>query len=200
MDTLSTLSWPHLEHLSPLYWPLSDDKTIFPAVYSSGWYVMESSYGYVSTCNMTAYNVSLSYSTLGGNDTYAFADHPILSNFNTTSALFAALDRTYQTNLVDYLKSTLSTEAFNKVFSRNMSYAAMGLASPLFERDVSTSGNTIVLRSASRYPLAPLSAVLAILYTYAFLALAITVSSVMAPPREIIVTKTRRKGTQSYSY
>ncbi len=62
----------------------------------------------------------------------------------------------------------------------------MGLASPLFERDVSTSGNTIVLRTASRYPLAPLSAVLAILYTYAFLALAITV---MASPREIIVTK-----------
>ncbi len=46
--------------LVTLYWPLSDDKTIFPAVYSSGWYRMESSYGYVSTCNMTAYNVSLS--------------------------------------------------------------------------------------------------------------------------------------------
>ncbi|PBK70418.1 hypothetical protein ARMSODRAFT_1084036 [Armillaria solidipes] len=161
-----------------LYWPLSDDKTVFPAVYSPGWYVMESSYG-----------------TLDGNNTYAFADHPILSNFNTTSALFAALDRTYQMNLVNYLKSTLrssstlSTEAFNTVLSRNMSYAAMGLASPLFERDVSTGGNTILLRSASRYPLAPLSAVLAILYTYALLALVITASSVMLSSRELVVTK-----------
>ncbi len=65
----------------------------------------------------------------------------------------------------------------------------MGFASPLFERDVSTGGNAIIPRSASRYPLAPLSAVLAILYTYAFLALTITVSSVMLSSREIIVTK-----------
>ncbi|PBK87285.1 hypothetical protein ARMGADRAFT_1168645 [Armillaria gallica] len=135
------------------------------------------------------------YGTLDGNNTYAFADHPSLSNFNTTSALFLALDLTYQANLVDYLRSilltslTLSTETFNTVLSRNMSYAAMGLASPLFERDASTGGNAIVLRSASRYPLAPLSAVLAILYTYAFLALAITVSSVMVSSREIVVTK-----------
>ncbi|PBK70420.1 hypothetical protein ARMSODRAFT_955914, partial [Armillaria solidipes] len=70
-----------------------------------------------------------------------------------------------------------------------MSYAAMGLASPLFERDVSTGGNAIVVRSASRYPLAPLSAVLAVLYTYAFLALVITASSVMLSSREIVVTK-----------
>ncbi len=69
--------------LVTLYWPLNDDKTIFfPAVYSSGWYVMESSYGYVSTCNMTAYNVSLSYTTLDGNNTYALADR-LPSNFNT---------------------------------------------------------------------------------------------------------------------
>ncbi len=72
-------------------------------------------------------------------------------------------------HLVKYLETTftppltLSTEAFNTVLSGNMSYAAMGFASPLFERDVSTGGNTILLRSANRYPLAPLSAVLAVL-------------------------------------
>ncbi|KAK0213729.1 hypothetical protein IW262DRAFT_1467080 [Armillaria fumosa] len=120
-----------------------------------------------------------------------------MSNFNTTSALFAGLVLAYpyQTRLVEYLKSTLknsftlSTETFNIVLSRNMSYAAMGLASPLFERDISNGGNAIVMKSASRYPLAPLSAVLAILYTYAFLALAITVSSVIVSSREVIVTK-----------
>ncbi|SJK98259.1 uncharacterized protein ARMOST_01522 [Armillaria ostoyae] len=184
------------------YW-LDDgaNDTAFPALGTPGWYQRpmsgssEISYWYMSTCNMTAYNVSLSYSTLDGNNTYAFVDRPVLSNFNTTSALFAALDSAYQTNLVNYLETTLrtsftlSTAAFNTVLSRNMSYAAMGFASPLLERDVSTGGNYILLRSASRYPLAPLSTVLAILYTYSLLALVITASSVMLSSREIIVTK-----------
>ncbi|PBK86617.1 hypothetical protein ARMGADRAFT_532839 [Armillaria gallica] len=173
----------------------------FPAQGTPGWYQRpmapssEISYWYMSRCNMTAYNVSLSYTTLDGNNTYAFTDRPVLSNFNTTSALFAALDSIYQTNLINYLETTLrssftlSTEAFNTVLSRNMSYAAMGLASPLLERDVSTGGNYILLRSASRYPLAPLSTVLAILYIYSLLALVITASSVMLSSKEIIVTK-----------
>ncbi len=173
----------------------------FPAQGTPGWYQRpmapssEISYWYMSRCNMTAYNVSLSYTTLDGNNTYAFTDRPVLSNFNTTSALFAALDSIYQTNLINYLETTLrssftlSTEAFNTVLSRNMSCAAMGLASPLLERDVSTGGNYILLRSASRYPLAPLSTVLAILYIYSLLALVITASSVMLSSKEIIVTK-----------
>ncbi|PBK87291.1 hypothetical protein ARMGADRAFT_1034861 [Armillaria gallica] len=158
-----------------LYW--YSYEIVFPTGNSPGWYPL------------------LSGSTYG----YAFADRPVLSNFITTSILFAAFGPIYQANLVEYLKSalvtslTLSTETFNTVLSRNMSYAAMGFASPLFERDVSTGGNAILLRSASRYPLAPLSAVLAILYTYAFLALAITVSSMMLSSREIAVTKSSGK-------
>ncbi|PBK87298.1 hypothetical protein ARMGADRAFT_1168654 [Armillaria gallica] len=184
-----------------LYWAPGDIESIFPADGSPGWYhsITGAFYWYASTCNITAYNVTLSFSTLNRNNTYAFADRPVLSNFNTTSALFAALDPNFQMNLVAYLQSTLrnsltiSTETFNTVLSRNMSYAAMGLASPLFERDVSTSGNAIVMRGASRYPLAPLSAVLAILYTYALLALVITASSVMLSSREIIVKKIGEK-------
>ncbi|SJL08682.1 uncharacterized protein ARMOST_12051 [Armillaria ostoyae] len=201
-NTLSGGAYPLDSVLNPygarviLYWPLIDDETAVPAINSPGWYLLEELYlGYMGTCNMTAYNVSLSYSTLDGNNGYTFASPPVLSNFNTTSALFAALDPSFQSNLANYLQITittsitLSTETFNTVLSRNMSYAAMGFASPLFERDVSTGGNTILLRSASRYPLAPLSAVLAILYTYAFLALVITASSVMLSSPEIIVTK-----------
>ncbi|PBK87301.1 hypothetical protein ARMGADRAFT_464089 [Armillaria gallica] len=182
------------------YWPDNTDDTIFPPRGTPGWYQRNMDYSsymywYMSTCNMTAYNVSLSYSTLDGNNSYTFADLPVLSNFDTTSALFAALDSAYQTNLVDYLKTNLRTslalptETFNTVLSRNMSYAAMGFASPLFERDNSTSGSSILLRSASRYPLAHLSTVLAILYTYALLALLVTASSVTLSSREIIVTK-----------
>ncbi|KAK0471921.1 hypothetical protein IW261DRAFT_826478 [Armillaria novae-zelandiae] len=144
---------------------------------------------------MTAYNVSLSYSTLDENNGYTLASPPVLSNPDTTSALFTALGPAFETKLVDYLKFTLrtsftlSTEIFNTVLSREMSFAVMSLASPIFERDVSTSGNYIVLTSASRYPLAPLATILAILYTYAILALAMTVSSVMLSSREVIVTK-----------
>ncbi|KAK0213714.1 hypothetical protein IW262DRAFT_1301181 [Armillaria fumosa] len=133
--------------------------------------------------------------TLDGINGYAFASPPVMSNFNTTSALFIALNSPYEMNLVDYLKPTfrnfltLSTETFNTDLSRNISFGAIGLASPIFERDISTSGNYIAMRSASRYPLAPLVAVLATLYTYAFLALAVTVSSVMLSSREVIVTK-----------
>ncbi|KAK0471923.1 hypothetical protein IW261DRAFT_826521 [Armillaria novae-zelandiae] len=183
-----------------LYWNSFDAQRVFPADNSPGWYPISGgmNYAYMGTCSITAYNVSLSYSTLDGNNTYAFADYPVLSNFNTTSAVFAALDIYYVPNLVDYLKRilrfsvTLSTKEFNTVLSQNIAYAAMGLASPLFERDVSTGGNAILLRSASRYPLAPLSAVLAILYTYAFLALAITASS-MVSSREIVFTKSSGK-------
>ncbi|KAK0213715.1 hypothetical protein IW262DRAFT_1467066 [Armillaria fumosa] len=181
------------------YW--SAYEAVFPTGNSPGWYLLSEgrSLGYVSTCNVTAYNVSLSYNTLDGNNAYAFASSPVPSDFNTTSALFAAFGYNLQIYLIDYLKFTLrtsftsSTETFNTVLSRNMSYAAMGLASPLFERDKSTGGNYIVMRSASRYPLAPLAAVLTILYTYAFLALTITMSSVMLSSREVIVTKNGRK-------
>ncbi|KAK0213716.1 hypothetical protein IW262DRAFT_1467067 [Armillaria fumosa] len=184
-----------------LYW-VDDGRNdiVFPVNGTPGWYqnVVVSpmvQYWYTSTCNVAAYDVSLSYSTLNGNNTYVFVSPPVLSDFNTTSALFAAFNPIYQTNLVDYLKTTLrtsftfSTETFNAVLSRNMSYATMGLASPIFERDVSTGGNTILLSSASTYPLAPLSTVLAVLYTYALLALVVTASSVMLSSREIVVTK-----------
>ncbi|KAK0421772.1 hypothetical protein EV421DRAFT_2043313 [Armillaria borealis] len=201
-NALSPYGYPLDSVLNPsgarviLYWSDADGQIVLLADSQPGWYILPGSYYvYISTCNMTAYNVSLSYSTLNRNNTYTFADRPVPSNFNTTSALFAAFGYDYQGNLAEYLRYTLqtslslSTEAFNTVLSRNMSYAVMGFASPLFEHDVSTGGNTIVMRSASRYPLAPLSAVLAILYTYAFLALAITVSSVMGSSREIVVTK-----------
>ncbi|KAK0471930.1 hypothetical protein IW261DRAFT_827278 [Armillaria novae-zelandiae] len=181
------------------FWPDNADDTVFPPDPTlAGWYYrgvdFTSMYWYMSTCKIAAYNVSLSYSTLDGKNGYTVVDR-VLSNFNTTSALFAAFDSAYQRNLVDYLKTTLrtsltlSTETFNTVLSRNMSYAAMGLASPLFERDVSTGGNAIVMKSASRYPLAPLSTILGILYTYAFLALVVTASSVMLSSREIVYTK-----------
>ncbi len=86
---------------------------------------------------------SLSYTTLDGNNTYAFTDRPVLSNFNTTSALFAALDSIYQTNLINYLETTLrssftlSTEAFNTVLSAEYVLRRNGprLASPRTRRE-----------------------------------------------------------------
>ncbi|KAK0189957.1 hypothetical protein F5146DRAFT_1139459 [Armillaria mellea] len=193
--------FPYGAHLT-LYWSdIHASGTVFPFDTPPGWCEMNhhAFHAYMSTCHMITYNVSLSYSTVDGNNMYNFTDCPIQSNFNTTSILFAGLDPIYGMNLVEYLKTTLVTsvnlftETFNAVLSRNMSYAAMSLALPLFKCNMSTGGNTILPRSASRYPLAPLIAVLAILYTYAFLALAITMSSMMLSSWEIMVTKNCRK-------
>ncbi len=95
-----------------LYWSsITEGHTVLPAAKSPGWYQLLGGviYVYMSTCNMTAYNVSLSYSTLNGDNTYVFADRPVLSNFNTSLTLFAALDLHYHLTLVDYLKYTLRT-------------------------------------------------------------------------------------------
>ncbi|KAK0484121.1 hypothetical protein EDD18DRAFT_1430172 [Armillaria luteobubalina] len=160
------------------YW--STGEAVFPPDNSPGWYHL-----YYGSC----------YGSLNGNNMYAFVSSPVLSDFNTMFVLFSAFNPTYQMNIVDYLKSTLrtsftlSTEAFNKVLSRNMAFAAMSLALPLFKHNMSTGGNYIVQRSTSRYPLAPLAAILAILYTYVILALAITLSSVMLSSWEVIATK-----------
>ncbi len=62
-----------------LYWSLNDG-TVFPADNSPGWYDLKQNfYAYMSTCNMTAYNITLSYSTLNENNSYTLADHPIPS-------------------------------------------------------------------------------------------------------------------------
>ncbi|PBK70413.1 hypothetical protein ARMSODRAFT_1017958 [Armillaria solidipes] len=126
-NALSPYGYPLDSVLNPsgarviLYWSDTDGAIALPADYQPGWYTLPGLY--ISTCNMTAYNVSLSYTTLNGNNTYAFADRPIPSNFNTTSALLAALDYAYQAALVEYLQTTLRTslslftEAFNTVLS-----------------------------------------------------------------------------------
>ncbi|KAK0471926.1 hypothetical protein IW261DRAFT_1611842 [Armillaria novae-zelandiae] len=79
------------------------------------------------------------YGTLDGNNGYAFATPPVLSDFNTTTALFTAFFPSYQTSLVNYLIYTLKTTSalftevvFNTLLSRNMSYAAVGLVSSSF--------------------------------------------------------------------
>ncbi len=130
-NALSYLGYPLDSVLNPygarviLYWPNFHEAIFLPADNPPGWYILPQAtyYAYISTCNMTAYNVSLSYSTLNGNNTYAFASPPVRSNFNTTSALFAAFDYIYQTHIVDYLETTLATSL--TPFHRGIQYSSL---------------------------------------------------------------------------
>ena len=182
-------------------WGLSAGSIQFPLVGSSppGWYSVPLSgfdlWYYLAGCTVSAYNVSLLYSageSSGAPPTYTLRSDPILSNFNTTSALFAALDEVYQQNLVQYLQSTLqpslntSTDTFSAILSGNLSYAMMALASPLFMPLVSTSGTALTQRVASRYELVPLYLFAALLLVYGLLALLLCISAALALSREII--------------
>ncbi|KAJ7636441.1 hypothetical protein FB45DRAFT_1001545 [Roridomyces roridus] len=149
-----------------LFWTASPDTVVFPeANASSGWYnvprpVTTTYMFYAATCAITAYNVSVSYSIQNSTrSSLSLVGDPILSNFNTTSALLAALDPAF-TELAPYLTSTLET-------SLNVSVDAFNSM-----RADATSGNRVSQRIISRYPLAPLCTLLAILYGYGLLLLA----------------------------
>lgn len=124
---------------------------------------------------------------------YVLAGDPVLSNFNTTSALFTAFDDVFGSSLANYLALELqpyyneSTDAFNSNISKATSMAAMGLASPLFEREKALTGQSVSTRIASRYPLAPLCTVFGILYTYALLSILICICSNRLSSKEVVV-------------
>ena len=187
--------------LVTLGWGLSAGSIQFPVLNSGvpGWYNVPLSgfdlWYYLAGCTVSAYNVSLLYSAGESSEaspTYTLRSDPILSNFNTASALFAALDEVYQQNLVQYLQSTLqpslnvSTDTFTAILSGNLSYAMMALASPLFMPLASTGGTALTQRVASRYEVVPLYLFAALLLIYGLLALILCISAALALSREII--------------
>ncbi|KAF8201217.1 hypothetical protein K438DRAFT_1821617 [Mycena galopus ATCC 62051] len=182
-------------------WGASPNAIDFPTFnQSSGWYNIQrddpTMYAfYVGTCTITTYNVSVSYDTqTDPSGQFSLIGNPEPSNFNTTSALLAGLDpASPSTQLAQYLTSTLqpslnvSLDTFNTILSQNISYALMGYAAPLFERTPAVSGNLISQRIISRYPLAPLCTILAILYGYALLMLPLCAIPFILVSPEIVV-------------
>ncbi|GJE88837.1 hypothetical protein PsYK624_049240 [Phanerochaete sordida] len=165
-----------------------------------GWYTrsedgFDSAY-YLSACTVTAYNMTLLYSSSRSeNDppegTYTLASDPELSNFNTTSALFAALDVTLSLSLAEYLQTALApafvapSDAFNIYISEKMSYAMVALASPLFEARYALAGKTLAQVVASRYPLVPLGMYAALLCAYGVVVLVLGASAALVSSRAV---------------
>ncbi|KAJ7115086.1 hypothetical protein C8R43DRAFT_1156260 [Mycena crocata] len=185
-----------------LYWEVQPGTVDFPSPNkSTGWYSVTRAPEltmrrfYIGTCSVTAFNVSVSYDTRKNpSGHFSLIGDSQKSGFNTTSALLAGLDPAFPDQaLAQYLTSTLqpslnvSLDTFNDILSGNMSHALMGYAAPLFERSSAVSGNQMSQRILSRYPLAPLCTVLAILYGYALLLLPLCALPFILVSQELVV-------------
>ncbi|THU81289.1 hypothetical protein K435DRAFT_873501 [Dendrothele bispora CBS 962.96] len=175
-------------------WKSQEGTIAFPSNISAspGWYQIQPPPGpelftfYIAECKVNVYDISLVYSTLNGELSFdGLTSTPL--DFNTTSALPAGMDSLYPDTFMTFLQTTLQPyltlpqETFSSVLSRNMSAGLLAVASPLLEQWPALNGSSIIVRSASRYPLAPLGLVLAVLYSYAFMAFALFVSSPLLP-------------------
>ncbi|KAJ7618727.1 hypothetical protein FB45DRAFT_170779 [Roridomyces roridus] len=151
---------------------------------------------YLSSCVLDVWDVAVSYSA-STNDGSAPSFSVVSSlkthsDFNTSSALLAALDPAYSATLATQLTTTLqrsssvSSEDFNTFLAGNLSQGVLAYAAPLTERVVSTSGEAFNFVTASRYPLGPLCLVLALAYGYSFVVLMAGFASFMLSSRELI--------------
>ncbi|KAJ7156856.1 hypothetical protein C8R43DRAFT_1125433 [Mycena crocata] len=137
-----------------------------------------SSETFIAECTVTTYTVKVKLSNLPS-QSFTLMSDPVMTDFNTTSAITPALETktalssammAYLSDVFQY--SDVSDEnAFVADFSRNLSVAALTLASPLVLNQPITEGSLVILQSASRYELAPLFFYTGLLYVYGFVAL-----------------------------
>ncbi|KAJ6533757.1 hypothetical protein DFH09DRAFT_1284360 [Mycena vulgaris] len=183
--------------LVSLYWAM-DPAELSPPSSLPGWYgvgVTPILYTfYIGTCVLDVWDIVLSYSapTDGTSPSFTVVSPPTRSDFNTTSALLAALDSAYSATLASHLTTTLqpslsvSSETFSSLLAGNVSQGVLAYAAPLTVRTNSTSGEAVTLGTVSRYPLAPLCTVLVLTYAYALFALGVGIAAFTCPSREII--------------
>ncbi|KAF7356969.1 hypothetical protein MVEN_01033200 [Mycena venus] len=137
---------------------------------------------FIAQCTVTAYHVNVKLSNLPSQSLTIVSD-PVLADFNTTSALTPAFetDSSLSVFMMNYLADTFQyadvsdQDAFISSFSRNLSVAALSLASPLVLARPITDGLLITADSASRYEWAPLFFYTGILYIYGLFALGLCV-------------------------
>ncbi|KAJ7460733.1 hypothetical protein FB451DRAFT_1563193 [Mycena latifolia] len=114
---------------------------------------------------------------------FTLVSDPVLADFSTTSALTPALETraSLNTMLMDFLGETFQytdvsdEDAFLAAFNRNLSTAALSLASPLVLTQPITNGSFVDLESASRYEWAPLFFFTGLLYIYGLGALILSI-------------------------
>ncbi|KAI0030479.1 hypothetical protein K488DRAFT_72166 [Vararia minispora EC-137] len=189
-----------------LYYPVNPDQSASTLDAQSGWYSEDGSSTfvciYLGYCLLDLYHVTLAYSgpTNGTNATLNIASKPKRTDFNTSSALLAALDAAYSADLASRMAATLqpdlgiSSHIFSRNLARNLSQGVLGYAAPLMARVAATNGTAITTRRASRYPLAPLCTVLALAYGYALIALLVGIAVLRLSSREVVVGREGRPG------
>ncbi|KAF9017728.1 hypothetical protein BDZ89DRAFT_1044955 [Hymenopellis radicata] len=145
-----------------------------------GWYLISrapvsstTSQYFIGSCQLSMYEVNVTET----DGRYSLTGDPRLTDFNTTSALLAAYQTTLTPEMVTYLHSQLETsidlpsEDFVQLLARNISASSIGYASPLMQRTESYSADTVLVQTASRYPLPALATFLTCLYLYGLLSL-----------------------------
>lgn len=156
-----------------LWYDSSSSQILYPPTNASGWYSARIGIGqtiryYLASCVMTVYNTTV---LLEKNKSPVMLES-IQSDFNTTSALLAALDNSLNTRLGYYLNQrlesslALDSDTFSSVLAGNMTAAALGLASPLLMTTPALSATISAQQTVNRYPLAPLCAMLSLHYLY----------------------------------
>ncbi|KAJ6561152.1 hypothetical protein DFH09DRAFT_1279387, partial [Mycena vulgaris] len=153
-----------------------------PGWLSSGFSEGGHSDTFIAECTVTSYVVKIRLSNLPS-QSFTLVSDPVLTDFNTTSALTPAFDKgaSLTNTMMDFLGDAfqytdVSDEtAFVAALSRNLSVAALSLASPLVLTQPITEGSVIDLESASRYEWAPLFFYTGLLYIYGLGALVLSV-------------------------
>ncbi|KAL0568371.1 hypothetical protein V5O48_013617 [Marasmius crinis-equi] len=186
-----------------LYWnDVSPVMVNVPSVYdnTSGWYTWNQVRStrinafYVASCRITVHDVAMSYSSPSKDKPFSLslARQPTVSNFNTSSAFLGALDPYFQTILASHLSNVVqpslnaSKDELINALAGNLSVSMLGFTAPLAMRARASEGSVVTQLSVSRYPLAPLSALLALLYGYAFIALALCFGAVLLKSRTLL--------------
>ncbi|KAJ7652530.1 hypothetical protein DFH06DRAFT_1299696 [Mycena polygramma] len=200
--------------LLALYWESETNSagyTFGPDVIPDGAYVMTHApveyIHYIANCTVEVLDVVLSYDALLNGSAQSFdIVNATLADFNTTSAMLAALDTAYSATLansiVTQVKQIMRVEvAFNAtlLFDVGLGYllgrGILGYAAPLTERIASINGSQMIGGTVNRYPSGPLYLVLVLTYGYAILALSVGLRVLTLPSREITMEAGRGRTT-----
>ncbi|KAJ7663158.1 hypothetical protein DFH06DRAFT_1324634 [Mycena polygramma] len=179
-----------------LYWESQSDALDSSTNDHPGTYVVEHGpveYIYqISTCNVTVLDVVLSYNSLLDGSSRSFTTvNRTLADFNTTSALLAALDPAYSPFVADAIATKINplvpkaSSTFLEELQGLVAQGILGYASPLTQRIAPISGHQTTIRTVNRYPLGPLCLVLGLTYGYAILAFFLGLGVLNLPSREL---------------
>ncbi|KAJ8080795.1 hypothetical protein PM082_017630 [Marasmius tenuissimus] len=204
---LVTLFWNHLDKATYKYVNSTASSNT-----TTGWYVwfdatdfgsepqFQSPYisaSFVASCQVTVYNVTVSYSSPSKDVPPSLSlTSKSHADFNTSSAFLGALDPVFQKSLAshisDVLQPSLNTsnvqDYFITALAGNLSTSMLGFTAPLAMRARASEGISVTQLPVSRYLLAPFGALLALLYGYTFISLALCSSAALLKSRNLNFT------------